>query len=133
MAQSPDHEARITSLEIDVSGLRAELRDFREHNTRLHNATRQDIRDLRQDVTDTRQDVTDLRQDVTDLRQDVTDLRQDVTDLRQDVTDLRQDHTNLRSQVEAGFMEMRAKFDATAAGMQQIVGMLNTLIERDNQ
>jgi predicted nucleic acid-binding Zn-ribbon protein len=126
MAQSPDHEARITSLEIDVSGLRAELRDFREHNTRLHNATRQDIRDLRQDVTDTRQDVTDLRQDVTDLRQDVTDLRQDVTDLRQD-------HTNLRSQVEAGFMEMRAKFDATAAGMQQIVGMLNTLIERDNQ
>jgi predicted nucleic acid-binding Zn-ribbon protein len=126
MAQSPDHEARITSLEIDVSGLRAEIRDFREHDTRLHNATRQDIRDLRQDVTD-------LRQDVTDLRQDVTDLRQDVTDLRQDVTDLRQDHTNLRSQVEAGFMEMRAKFDATAAGMQQIVGMLNTLIERDNQ
>jgi hypothetical protein len=84
MAQSPDHEARITSLEIDVSGLRAEVRDFREHNTRLHNATRQDL-------------------------------------------------TDLRSHVDDGFVEMRGKLDAAAAGMQQIVGMLTTLIERDNQ
>jgi chromosome segregation ATPase len=115
MAQPADHEARITSLEDTdraVADLRAEIRDFREHNTRLHNATREDIRDLRQDVTD---------------------VRQDVTDLRQDHGDLRRDHTDLRSQVDAGFMEMRGKFDATATGLQQIVGMLTTLIERDSQ
>jgi hypothetical protein len=91
MAESPDHEARITSLEADVSGLRTEFRDFREHNARLHNATRQDIRDLRQDMTD------------------------------------------LRSRVDDGFIEMRGKFDATAAAMQQIVGMLTTLIDRDDK
>jgi chromosome segregation ATPase len=133
MAQPPDHEPRITPLEAQVTDLdervrrseheaaaarvlasgadravadlRLEVLDFREHNNRLHNATRQDIRELREDLTD----------------------------LRQEVTDLRQGHTDLRSQVESGFMEMRAKFDATAVGLQQIVGMLTTLIEHDDQ
>ena len=97
MAQPPD--------------IRAEIRDFREHNTRLHNATREDI---------------------ADLRQDFTGLRQDFTDLRQDFTDLRQDHADLRSRINNGFTEMRGRLDATAAGLQQIVGMLDTLIAQDD-
>ena len=34
----------------DVGELRAELREFREQNTRLHNATRADLADLRESV-----------------------------------------------------------------------------------
>ncbi len=125
MTQPPDLEARVAAVEAqvgdlservrrsehdaaaarvlaggavrDVADIRAEIREFREHNTRLHNATRQDL--------------TGLRQDVTGLRQDVTDLR---------------------SHVDAGFIEMRSRFDTTAAGLQQIVGMLDTLMAQDN-
>ena len=34
----------------DVTEMRAEIRDFREQNTRLHNATREDLNDLRSRV-----------------------------------------------------------------------------------
>jgi hypothetical protein len=112
MVESPDLEARVAALETRVSDLdervrrsehdaaaarvlaggadrdvvemRTEIRDFREHNTRLHNATRQDL-------------------------------------------------TDLRSHVDDGFVEMRGKFDAAAAGLQQIVGKLDSLIQRDQQ
>ena len=35
----------------------------------------------------------------------------------------------LTDDVDRGFIEMRGKFDAAAAGQQQIVGLLETLIE----
>jgi hypothetical protein len=69
--------------------MRREIREFREQNTRLHNATREDL------------------------------------------TDLQSQMNVLRSQVNDGFVEMRGKFDATAAGLQQITGMLNTLIPQE--
>jgi hypothetical protein len=37
---------------------------------------------------------------------------------------LEQRFDNLEHKVDAGFAEMRSKFDQTAAGMQQIVGLL---------
>ena len=67
----------------DVGEMRAEMRDFREQNTRLHNATRQDFADMRQDFT------------------------------------------NLQGHVDSRFTQIQA-------GQEQIVGMLNTLIERDS-
>jgi len=120
MSQPPDLEARVTALEgrvreldervrhsqqdaaaarvlaggadRDVTEMRSEIREFREQNTRLHNATRADLSDLRSQTND------------------------------------------LRSQMNDGFTEMRGKFDATAAGLQQVTDMLNTLIiQRDGQ
>jgi hypothetical protein len=41
---------------------------------------------------------------------------------------MREDLTDLRSHVFDGFAEMRGKLDAAAAGQEQIVGLLNTLI-----
>lgn len=38
----------------DTSELRIELREFREQNMRLHNATRSDIADIRGDITEIR-------------------------------------------------------------------------------
>jgi hypothetical protein len=63
--------------------LGVEMREFREQNTRLHNATRQDFAEMRQDFT------------------------------------------ALRGQVDNRFTQIQA-------GQEQIVGMLNTLIERDD-
>lgn len=44
----------------DPSELRIELREFREQNMRLHNATRSDIADIRGDITDIRGELGQL-------------------------------------------------------------------------
>jgi hypothetical protein len=77
-----------------------EIREFREQNTRLHNATREDL----------------------------TGLRSQMNELRPQMNGgfARADERFAR--VDDGFVEMRGKFDATAAGLQQITDMLNTLI-----
>lgn len=86
MTQPPDLEARVLAggADRDVSEMRTEIRDFREQNTRMFNAMREDFSDL-------------------------------------------------RSHVDNGFAEIRGRLDATAAGQQQIVDMLNTLIEQRDQ
>jgi hypothetical protein len=84
----------------DVAEMRGEIRDFREQNTRVLNA---------------------MREDLTDLRSRVDDgfARFDQRFARVD------EHF---AQVDDGFAEMRGKLDGTAAGLQQIVGLLTTLI-----
>jgi hypothetical protein len=84
----------------DVSEFRGELRDFRHATTASFNA---------------------LRQDFVDLRQDFVDLRQEFASFRE--------HVDQRfEQVDQGFTEMRGKFDAAAAGQQQIVDLIQTVI-----
>ncbi|MGH3796138.1 MAG: hypothetical protein ACRDSP_14745 [Pseudonocardiaceae bacterium] len=46
------------------------------------------------------------------------------------MTEIRGEIRDLRQQMSNGFTEMRGKLDATGAGQQQIVTLLNTLIER---
>lgn len=70
----------------DVAEIRGEIREFREQNTRVLNAMREDLIDLRQRV-----------------------------------------ETGF-AQVDNGFIEMRGKFDGAAAGHQQIVTLLTTLL-----
>ena len=141
MAQQPDLEARVAALEThvreltervrhseqdavaarvlaggadrDVTDIRGELREFREQNTRVLNA---------------------MREDLTDLRQRVEDGFQRVEDGFRRVDDGFQRIDNEFRRVDNGFVEMRGKFDATAAGQQQIVELLNTLIaQQDGQ
>lgn len=63
---------------------------------------------------------------------DVTEIRGEIRDFRQATTSsfnaMRDDLTDLRQQVDTGFTEIRGKLDAAAAGQQQIVNLLNTLI-----
>jgi len=66
-----------------VAEVRGEIREFREQNTRVLNAMRDDLVDL-------------------------------------------------RSVVDRGFIEVRGKLDAAAAGQQQIADMLSALIARDD-
>jgi hypothetical protein len=82
--------------------MRDDIREFREQNTRVLNA----------------------------MRQDLTDLRSRVDDgfARVDEQFARVDERFAR--VDDGFAEMRGKLDGTAAGLQQIAGLLTTLIDQ---
>jgi hypothetical protein len=44
---------------------------------------------------------------------------------------MRADFDDLRTEMRTGFAEMRGRFDGTAAGLEQITGLLNTLIARE--
>lgn len=63
---------------------------------------------------------------------EIRDFRQATTSsfnaMRADLTDLRTRVGDGFAQVDRGLTEMRGKLDATAAGQQQIVHLLNTLI-----
>ncbi len=87
--------------------------------------------------------------DVTEIRAEIRDFRQATTSsfnaMREDFTDLRKEMNGKFAgvdkgfakvdkgfvEVDKGFVEMRGKFDAAAAGQQQIVNLLNTLISQD--
>ena len=43
---------------------------------------------------------------------------------------MRQDFVDLRDQLDRGFAEMRGKLGATAAGQQQIVNLIRTVIDK---
>lgn len=70
--------------------------------------------------------------DVEQIRGEIRDFRQATTSsfnaLREDLADLRTHVDDRFTKVDRGFTEMRGKFDATAAGQQQIVDLLNILI-----
>ena len=106
----------------DVSEIRAEIRDFRQATTTSFNALRADFVGLREDVGDLRGDVGGLRQDVGDLRQDVGDLRENIGGLQGDFSDLGR-----------GFTEVRRKVDATAAGQQRVVTLIESLIDQQSR
>lgn len=114
MAQPNDLEARVAALETQVQ----ELIDR--------------VRTSEQDAAAARVLAGGADRDVAQIHGEIRDFRQATTSsfnaMRDDLTDLRVDLTDLRTKVGNGFIEMRGKLDATAAGQQQIVGLLNTLI-----
>lgn len=107
MAQADDLEARGAALETQVRDLSERVR-----------ASAQDSAAARVLAGGADRDVTEIREEIRDFRQASTSsfnaMREDLTDLRQSMS--------------TGFTEMRGKFDAAAAGQQQIVDLLNTLI-----
>lgn len=82
-------------------------------------------------------DVGEISAEIRDFRQATTAsfnaLRADFVDLRQDFTDLRQDFSSLRDHVDRGFMEMRGRFDTTAAGQQRIVNLIESVIDQQDR
>lgn len=82
-------------------------------------------------------DLGEIRAEIRDFRQATTAgfnaLRADFVDLRQDFTDLRQVSSDLQDHVDRGFIEMRGKFDATAAGQQRIIDLIESLIDQKDR
>ncbi|WP_063127880.1 hypothetical protein [Nocardia fusca] len=85
----------------DTSELRIELREFREQNMRLHNATRSDI----------------------------ADIRGDITGIRGDITDIRGELGQLNGRVDTLTLEMRSEFDMLTTGQQQIVNLITLALD----
>lgn len=118
MAESPDLEARVGKLEVQVSDLSQRLR-----------RSEQDAAAARVLAGGADRDVAEIRGEIRDFREQNNRV---LNAMREDITDLRQDMTDFRQQVDNGFVEMRGKFDAMSAGQQQITDLLTTLIDRQN-
>jgi chromosome segregation ATPase len=56
----------------------------------------------------------------------------DVAEIRTEIREFRDQNTRLHTATRQDFADMRTRFDRLAAGQEQIVGMLNTLIDRDS-
>ena len=102
-------------------------------------ALEEQVRDLKGRAQASEQDAAAARvlagaadRDVSEFRGEIREFRRATTAsfnaLRQDFVELRQDFVGLRTHVDNGFTEMRGKFDVMAAGQQQIVGLLHTII-----
>ncbi len=100
-----DLEPRVSALEGEVREMRARL-----------NLSEQDAAAARVLAGAADRDVGEIRAEIRDLRRATASSFNAV---REDLVDLR--------------AEMRSKFDLTAAGQQQIVGMLQTLIDREDR
>jgi len=112
MAQPDDLETRVASLETQV-------------------------RELAERVRTTEQDAAAARVLAGGADRDVTEIRGEIRDFRQAATSsfnaTREDLADLRKQTADGFSEMRGKLDATAAGQQQIVDLLDALTQQGDQ
>jgi len=104
-----DLEARVAALEARVSELASDTR-----------AAREDAAAARHLAAARDRDIGDLAVKVDANRSAINALDEQTRE-RFDV---------LERKVDNGFIEMRGKFDATAAGQQQIVNLLNTIIGR---
>ena len=100
-------EARVAALEARVG----ELADRVQHNE--------------QDAAAARVLAGGADRDVDQVRGEIRDFRQATTG---SFNALRDDLIDLRSEMRSGFTEVRGRMDATAAGLDQIAGLLNTLI-----
>lgn len=107
MAQPNDLETRVTALEGQVR----ELADR--------------VRGSEQDAAAARVLAGGADRDVTEMRGDIQEFREQNTQI---LNAMREDLSDIRQRVDTGFAEIRGKFDATAAGQQQIVTLLDRLI-----
>ena len=91
-----------------------------------------EVRDLTRRVRGSEQDAAAARVLAGAADRDVDEIRGELRDFRQATTTsfnaLRQDFVDLRRHVDDGFAEMRGKLDGAAAGQQQIVALLHTIL-----
>jgi hypothetical protein len=90
------------------------------------------VRDLTGRVQSSEQDAAAARVLPGAADRDVSEFRGEIRDFRRATTAsfnaLRQDFVDIRTHVDNGFTEMRGKFDVMAAGQDQIVELLQTII-----
>jgi chromosome segregation ATPase len=146
--------------ERDVGELRGEMRGFR---TEVHaefadvrTAMRAEFADVRGEMragfADVRNEIANVRAEMgaefADVRGEIANVRAEMgaefANVRSEAAEfrsqnnrvlsaMRADITDLREHVDRGFLEIRGRLDATAAGQQTIVDLLGTLIARDER
>lgn len=118
-------ESRVTTLENQVRNLTGRVL-----------ASEQDAAAARVLAGAADRDVGSLGVELRDFRSDTaanfkalrTSTTASFNAIREDFVDLRDDMNRRFGDVDRGFTEMRGRFDATAAGQQQIVDMLQSII-----
>ncbi|MGQ0774455.1 MAG: hypothetical protein ACT4NY_08575 [Pseudonocardiales bacterium] len=119
MAHPSDLEARVAALEARFDDVASDAAAARH----LAAARDRDLADLTVKVDANRKAINALGVQ-TAARFDRLEERFDHLEQRVD---------NLEETMGNGFAEMRGKFDATAAGQQQIVTLLTTLIDQQDE
>ena len=107
MAQPSDLEARVAALEARVGDLAGEAQ-----------AAREDAAAARHLAAANDRDVAGLRSEIRDFRQAAV----------ASFNAMRSDLTDLQTEMRTGFTEVRGQLDGAAAGLEQITGLLNTLV-----
>ncbi|OLS99328.1 hypothetical protein BJF90_39600 [Pseudonocardia sp. CNS-004] len=131
MAAGDDIEKRVAALEVRLGQVSAEVhaaRDDAAAARHLAAARDRDIADLGVKVDANRSAINALGEQTRE-RFDAVDRRFDAVDRRFDALDRKVDDGFRRideefRKVDDGFIEMRGKFDATAAGLDRIVTLL---------
>ncbi len=124
MAQPDGLEGRVAALEATVQQLVDRIRHGEER-----------LRHSEQDAAAARVLAGGADRDVSDIRTEIRESRElnvgVLNAMRADMTDLRQHVDHGFARVDRGFGEMRGRLDASAAGQQQIVELLGTLVSRE--
>ncbi len=110
MSESPDLEARVAALENRVEA----LTDRVQRSERDRAAARVLAGGADRDAEQIRGEIRDFEQATT---ASFNAMREDITDLRTEVRDG-------FAAVDGGFIEIRGRLDATAAGIEQIARLL---------
>jgi hypothetical protein len=118
MADPENLEPRVSALESQMSELTAR------------------VRRSERDAAAARVLAGGADRDVEQLRGEMRDLRQTMTSgfkaMREDFTDLRAHVDRGFAEMDRGFVEVGGRLDMTAAGLQHVVEILTTLIERSD-
>jgi hypothetical protein len=122
MTQPSDLEARVAALEARIEEVAADAAAARH----LAAARDRDLADLGVKV-DANRSVINALGEQTAAR--FTQLEQQIDGVR---TDLQQQIDGVHTELHTGFAEVRGKLDQAAAGQQQIVELLNTLIDQQD-
>lgn len=139
MAQPDDLEPRVSALEENVQDLSERIgrseRDAAAARVLAGGADR-DVAEIRGEMRGFRAEVRSEFEAVRgEMRDEFAIVRKEMRDYRDHnnrvLNAMRADMTGLREHVDHGFLEMRGRLDAAAAGQQQIVDLLGTLIARD--
>ena len=107
MAHPSDLEARVAAPEARVGELAGQAQAARE------------------DAVATRHLAAANDRDVTEIRDEIRDFRQATV---ASFNAMRSDLTDLQAEMRTGFTVVRGQLDGTAAGLEQITGLLNILI-----
>ena len=96
-----------------------------------------ELSDIRRRLLAAEQDAAAARVLAGAADRDVSEIRAEIRDFRHatngSLNALREDFVDLRQDVARGFVEMRGKLDATAAGQQRIAELIESLIDQQNR
>lgn len=120
----------------DVTEIRDELRDFRRATVASFDALRQDMTDgfrrVDERFTHIEEQFAHVDERFTHIEEQFTHIEEQFAHVDERFTRIDEQFVRIDGefgQVGNGFAEMRAKFDMTAAGQQEIVRLIQTVID----